>query len=89
MENYSLPNLMFSVEAYYKKMRNLIFIHNVERFMNYNTDYEWGGGSSKGVEMMAQYNRKRLNGILSYTLSKSDRIFSGRTVPFKYDTPTK
>jgi hypothetical protein len=86
-KNYSLPNLTFSVEAYYKKMQNLIFIHNVEQFLDYNTDYEWGGGSSKGIEMMAQYSRKRLNAMLSYTLSKSERTFSGRTVPFKYDTP--
>jgi outer membrane receptor protein involved in Fe transport len=86
-KNYLLSNLTFSVETYYKKLRNLMFIHNMERFMDYNTDYEWGSGSSRGVELMAQYDKNRWNGMLSYTLSKSDRTFSGRTVPFKYDVP--
>jgi len=64
-----------------------MFIHNVERYLDYNTDYEWGGGSSRGIELMAQYDKNRWNSMLSYTLSKSDRTFSDRTVPFKYDVP--
>lgn len=86
-KNDAFPNLTLSVEAYYKIMKNLIFIRNVERFMDYNTDFEMGSGSSKGVELMAQYNRNRWSNMLSYTLSRSDRTFLGRTVPFKYDIP--
>jgi hypothetical protein len=86
-KNYALEDITFSVEAYYKKMKNLVFIRNVERFMDYNTDYELGKGASKGIELMVQYNKNRLNAMLAYTLSESDRTFSGRTVPFKYDIP--
>jgi hypothetical protein len=86
-KNYALRDFTFSVEAYFKRLRNLIYIKDMERFLDYNEDFSTGRGTSRGIEVMAQYNRRRLGATLSYTLSKTDRTFDSRTVPFKYDTP--
>ena len=86
-KNYSLKNMTLSVEAYYKKMRNLIMIRDLENYMDFHTDYHEGTGRSMGLELMAQYSKGRFNTWLSYTLSKSERTFDGRTSPFKYDAP--
>jgi len=86
-KNFSFRNLTFSVEAYYKTMRNLIMIRDFENYMDFHTDFLTGTGRSMGLEWMAQYDRGRFNTWLSYTLSKSERTFGDRTVPFKYDAP--
>ena len=86
-KNHSVRNLTLSVEAYYKKMRNLIQIRDLENYMDFHTDYLTGTGRSMGLEWMVQYDRERFNTWLSYTLSKSERTFGDRTVPFKYDAP--
>ncbi|MDR0795815.1 MAG: TonB-dependent receptor plug domain-containing protein [Tannerella sp.] len=86
-KNYTTPDLSISVEAYYKKMSNLLLIRNLENYMDFHTDFETGKGSSMGVELLAEYSKNRLTAWLSYTLSKSDRTFGGETYPFKYDAP--
>ena len=86
-KNYSIPNLTLSVEAYYKKIRNLIQIRDLENYMDFHTGYLTGTGRSMGLEWMVQYDRERFNTWFSYTLSKSERTFGDRTVPFKYDAP--
>ena len=86
-KNYTKPWFSFSVELYYKRMQNLLFIKDVEYFIDYNTDYLQGSGTSKGVELMAEYSRNRLTAWASYTLSKTDRTFDGKSIPFKYDSP--
>ncbi len=86
-KNYTTPWFSFSVELYYKRMQNLLFIKDVEYFIDYNTDYLQGSGTSKGVELMAEYSRNRLTAWASYTLSKTDRTFDGKSIPFKYDSP--
>lgn len=86
-KNYTSSSFSFSVEVYHKQMKNLLFIKDVEYFIDYNTDYLQGSGTSKGVELMAEYSRKRFTGWASYTLSKTDRIFGGKATPFKYDSP--
>ena len=86
-KNYSFQHITFSVEAYYKTMRNLIMIRDLENYMDFHTDFLTGTGRSMGVEWMLQYDRERFNMWLSYTLSKSERTFGDRTVPFKYDAP--
>ena len=86
-KNYAIQNLTFSFEAYYKTMHNLIMIRNLENYMDYHTNYLTGKGRSMGLEWMIQYDRERFNTWLSYTMSKSERTFGDRTVPFKYDAP--
>jgi hypothetical protein len=86
-KNYTTSNLSFTVEAYYKKMSNLLLIKNLENYMDFHSDFETGEGSSMGLEFMSEYSKDKLTAWLSYTLSKSDRQFSGKTYPFKYDAP--
>lgn len=86
-KNYSLKNFTISIEAYYKKMQNIISIKNLENYLDFHTDYSVGTGHSKGIEMLVEYSKNRLNTSISYTLSKSDRTFDGNTYPFKFDAP--
>ena len=86
-KNYTTPWFSFSVEVYHKRMQNLLFIQDVEYFIDYNTDYLQGSGTSKGLELMAEYSRNRLTAWASYTLSKTNRTFDGKSIPFKYDSP--
>lgn len=82
------------VELYYKKMTDLIdFSDNVISNLNItNIDYyivKGGTGISYGFELFSRINTKKINGAVSYTLSKTDRQFpeinSGKPYPFKYD----
>ena len=86
-KNYSVRNMTFSVEAYYKNTKNIIMIRDLENYLDFHTDYHTGTGRSMGIELMSQYTKGRFNTWLSYTLSKSERTFNGRTSPFKYDAP--
>ena len=86
-KNYFFKDFSISIEAYYKKMQNLISIKNLENYLDFHTDYSVGTGQSKGIEFLFEYEKNRLNASISYTLSKSERSFDGNTYPFKYDAP--
>ncbi|MDR1762581.1 MAG: TonB-dependent receptor plug domain-containing protein [Dysgonamonadaceae bacterium] len=86
-KNYFSSALNFSLEAYYKRMNNLLVIKNLENYTDFHSDYETGKGGSRGLEMMVEYAENRLSSWVSYTLSKTDRTFGGKTYPFKYDAP--
>ncbi len=86
-KNFSVPNLTFSLEAYYKRLNNLLLIKNVENYLDFHSDYETGKGRSMGLEAMVEYSKNRLTAWGSYTLSKSTRRFEGKSYPFKYDAP--
>jgi hypothetical protein len=86
-KNLSVRNLTLSVEGYWKEMKNILRIDNLENYLDYHTDYVEGSGRSCGFEFLAQYDSRKLSAWLSYALSKSTRTFEGKTYPFKYDTP--
>lgn len=86
-KNYTITDLSFSVEAYYKRMNNLLYIRNLENYLDFHQDYETGKGSSFGAEVMVEYSKNRFTAWLSYALSKSTRTFGTNKSPFKYDTP--
>lgn len=86
-KNYTNEHLTLSIEAYYKSMRNLLLIRNLEYYLDAHSDYAQGKGVSMGVEFMAEYGRGAFTGWVSYTLSQSRRTFGGRSYPFKYDAP--
>ncbi len=82
-----------SVEAYYKSLSNLVeykegtsLFKGNESFENY---IETGKGKAYGIEFMIKKQHGRLNGWVSYTLSKSTRLFSninqGSEFPFRFD----
>lgn len=85
----------FSVEGYYKDMRNVLEYKDATRFIGSSSSWEekveMGKGRSFGVEFMVQRTVGKTTGWLSYTLAKSDRKFAkggisnGERFPFKYD----
>jgi hypothetical protein len=85
-----------SLEAYYKKMNNVISYNPGESFFNSafgETDWEskvtQGDGETYGLEFLLQKNSGNFNGWIAYTLSwnwrQFDNINGGRKFPFKYD----
>ncbi|MDL2305794.1 TonB-dependent receptor [Bacteroides sp. OttesenSCG-928-D19] len=85
----------FSVEGYYKNMRNILEYKDATRFIGSSSSWEdkveMGNGRSFGVEFMAQRTVGNTTGWLAYTLAKSDRKFAkgginnGERFPYKYD----
>ena len=91
---YSLKNMFeFSLETYYKHMDNLTEYQEGASF--FIGDNEWenkienGSGWSYGFELMVKKNIGKLNGWISYTWSKSERLFNninfGEPFPFRFD----
>lgn len=83
-----------SVEVYYKTMQNSIdFKDHAELLLNEKLEGElrYGKSSSKGLEVLVKIPEGRLNGWISYTLSKTDRNFAdinnGKTYLAYYDKP--
>ncbi|MPR35332.1 TonB-dependent receptor plug domain-containing protein [Cytophagaceae bacterium SJW1-29] len=87
--------LELSLEAYIKKMKNLIDYPDGTNFSGLLAD-SWddivirnGVGRVKGIEMMLSKKAGKFNGWVSYTLSKSERKFSeindAEWYPMKYD----
>ncbi len=92
---YNLGNIYeFTLEAYYKEMKNLTEFDEGQGFfsMGFNDIDEiatQGVGNSYGAEFMIQKSLGKFRGWISYTLSWSNRKFAeisyGREFPFKYD----
>ncbi|WP_340112991.1 TonB-dependent receptor [Maribellus mangrovi] len=82
------------IEAYYKKLNNLVTFKEGEVFQGNATDWQErvalnGTGTSKGLEFFLRKKTGKFTGWVSYTLAKSDRQFDdinfGETYPYKYD----
>jgi hypothetical protein len=81
-----------SVEAYYKAMSNQIdYVDGANLLLNKDmeADLLYGKGRAYGVELFAKKNTGRLNGWLSYTLSRTEQQIEGinndKYYPAKYD----
>jgi len=82
----------FFTEAYYRKMYNIIdYKDNADLFLNphIETQVLSGKGQSYGIEFFLEKKVGRLNGWLSYTLSKTtkqiDGINNNKSYPANYD----
>ncbi|TXC81344.1 TonB-dependent receptor [Luteibaculum oceani] len=84
----------FSIETYYKSMKNLVEYKdnvNPEDNLNDNVDNQLiqGKGYSYGVEFYFKKKAGKFNGWIGYTWSRTRRIFEelneGRSFPAKYD----
>lgn len=85
----------FSVEGYYKDLRNVLEYKEGVSFFGSSSGWEnkveMGKGRSAGIEFLAQKITGKTTGWLSYTLAKSDRKFekgginNGERFPYKYD----
>ena len=71
---FGLPGLSFDIEAYYKVMKNLIdYRDHARMLMNPLVEYElrFGTGKAYGLEMILNKDDGKLNGWISYTLSRA------------------
>ncbi len=84
----------FSVEAYYKKMTNLISYKEGAIFTGLLSDWQYnvenhGVGKSYGIEFLFQKKAGRTTGWIGYTLSRTTRQFAnlnnGEPFTYKYD----
>ena len=85
----------FSIEAYYKKMEDLITFSEGTNILGTNFS-SWqeriedeGNGTSKGIEFFFKKNTGRFTGWIGYTLSNSTRQFDninlGDVYPYKFN----
>ncbi|MBN1769137.1 MAG: TonB-dependent receptor [Prolixibacteraceae bacterium] len=83
----------FTVEGFYKSMRNLIEYKEGSSFMgsasNWEDKVEQGEGWAYGVEVMLEKTLGKTTGWIGYTWSKTERHFKSlnfdRDFPAKYD----
>ena len=83
----------FSVEGYYKQMRNVVSYKEGASFIGVENDWQdrvtQGDGESYGLELFLQKKKGKTTGWLGYTLSwnwrQFDEINGGDRFPFKYD----
>lgn len=90
-----LPGWEFSIEGYYKQMRNVLEYKEGVSFLGSSSGWEnkveMGKGRSMGLEFMVQKTTGKTTGWIAYTLAKSDRKFAPRGInngirfPYKYD----
>ena len=92
---FSDSDVELSIEGYYKTMHHLV---DIKEGANIVTNLEeWfkavesnGSGWSRGLELFLHKKTGRLNGFVSYTLSKTERQFRkinfGEKYPFRYDS---
>jgi hypothetical protein len=78
--NFRDNTVEFSVEAYYKKMRNVTdFADNAQLFFNHDlsTEFRQGNSESYGVEFLLNKKKGRLTGMAGYTWSRTTRHIGG------------
>ena len=81
-KNFANDNYSLEVEGYYKKVQNRIdYIDGADLIANNALEQVILNGQmrSYGLEVMIKKNQGRLNGWISYTLSKSQQQTPGRT----------
>jgi hypothetical protein len=91
-QNFRDNEIEASVEVYYKQMENQVLFGEGKQ-LHINADLDslvvYGNGESYGTEFFLKKNTGRLNGWISYTLSKTTQHFKdlnfGNKFPFKYD----
>jgi outer membrane receptor for ferrienterochelin and colicin len=92
---YYRPDASFdaSVEVYYKALKNVIDYAEdfgfASAYESWESMLEIGKGKTYGAEWMLQKTKGKVTGVVSYTLSRSDRKFAnindGIAFPYKYD----
>lgn len=91
---FSSGCVTLSAGSFYKKMKDLVFFSDASSFFNsawreWQYNLESGAGQACGIELLSHIESSCFSGQLSYTLSKTDRIFPslnfGNPIPFKFD----
>lgn len=79
-QNFDDNKYEFSAETFYKKMSHLVdYIDGADILLNefLEGDLLEGQGRAYGLELMMKKNKGKLNGWVSYTLSRSERQVEG------------
>jgi len=87
--------LKTSIEGYYKKLANLVEYNSglISNYYEYNVDENVisGKGYAWGIETEMEYNSDKFGSKISYTYSRSirifDAVFGGKPYNSKYDRP--
>jgi hypothetical protein len=91
---WSNKKFLLSSGVYYKRMNNLVsYVNAINifsiQYANRTDEIVSGTGKSYGLELHAEKKGEDWNAALSYTLSKTDRLFDeingGKSFPFKFD----
>ena len=93
IEYYLNSQYSFSLEGYYKNMKNMIEYKEGASFFKikggWEDKVEIGAGRSKGIEMLVQKEEGRTTGWIGMTISKTTRQFdninNGDEFPYRYD----
>ncbi|MDR3219720.1 MAG: TonB-dependent receptor plug domain-containing protein [Dysgonamonadaceae bacterium] len=89
----TIQQFFLSLGAYYKNMKNLASYKNPANIFsiqdNWRDEVINGKGTSYGLEFRGERSGEDWNASLSYSLSKTDRLFkeinNGEKFPFKFD----
>lgn len=74
--DYDMEGWLFSVEGYYKSMKNLVeFTRRFTGQADYSDYFFIGDGLARGAEILIQKKKGRLSGWLGYTLQKVDNTY--------------
>ena len=91
-QNMSRNTAEFTVEIFYKKMRNQVdFTDGANIFLStlFESDLAFGAGESYGIEFLLKKNAGKLTGWIGYSLAKTIRRFDdindGIPFPPKFD----
>ncbi len=79
-QNFADNEFEASIELYYKKLQNQIdYVRNADLLLNpaVEADLLRGKGRAYGAEFFVKRNKGKLNGWLSYTLSRTERLVEG------------
>lgn len=87
------PGWEFSLEGYYKYIRNILEYKEGVAFLfdssGWENKVEVGTGRAMGLELFIEKTMGKTTGWLGYTLAKSDRLFPtinrGERFPYRYD----
>ncbi|MBN2173292.1 MAG: TonB-dependent receptor [Bacteroidales bacterium] len=85
--NFLNNTIEASAEAYYKHINNAIdFKDHADLLLNrgFEGELRFGEAWAYGIEFMVRYDLKKINGWVSYTLSKTERRIEGINNDFKY-----
>lgn len=78
-------NFKFSVEGYYKTMKNLVF-KNYNKIYSDDPDFVNGDGESYGAEFGIKYNQEPVNFSVSYTHGYAYKMVDGKRYYPRYDS---
>lgn len=86
--SYETPQLLFGVDAYYKKINNIteysLRINAGPNGVGYDENFFSGNGTARGVEFLVQRKTGKLNGWMSYTLGEAKSYFDAYSDTYFY-----